>query len=357
MVIGFMEGSLLTAPDFEDRLMRKLQPIVRKEPRIEFLFGYQNRLSLLAEWVVRKLQVAYPEKEILSIGVFNKKDTSSYAFRGRFTSKLLLPEGEDVLHWIVGKADFIFTFMDPLFCLSRDCSLLYSRCAKEGRCINLCTQEDMDKVREKIPFLPKWERRALAGKLRGESKTDVACELGVSKTTLRWYEIHAAHHIEEKLYPKRPAGRKCAVFGFPNAESLVKKSLLWAALDYLQRVCDVTTFMVSSHMMRSSPVFAASISRFCSQRAEFVELVEFPCRDVAPEECEGKSPASRILAERRGLIDAADIVLCDLQWENRTGLLYAKRKKIPVINLNEVQKMKGNTYAGEQTESIQADRK
>ena len=357
MVIGFMEGSLLTAPDFEDRLMRRLRPIVRTEDRIEFFFGYQNRLSLLAEWVVRKLEAAYPEKEILSIGVFNKKDIVRYAFQGRFTSKLLLPEGEDVSRWIVDKADFIFTFMDPLLCLSRDCSLLYRRCIKEERCINLCTQEDLDKVQEAIPSLPKWERYALTGKLHGELKADMAYELGVSKTTLRWYEIHAAHHIEEKLYPKRPAGRKCAVFGFPNAESLIKKVLLWKALDYLQRVCGVTTFLVPSHMMRSSPVFAASISRFCSQRAEFAELVEFPGRDAAPEECEGKSPASRILAERREMIDAADIVLCDLQWENRTGLLYAKRKKIPVINLKEVQKMKGNTYAGEQTESIQADRK
>ena len=357
MVIAFIEGSLLSAADIEDRLLRKLRPIVRKEERLTCLFAYDTAFLRCAEWAVRKLRTAYPEKEILSVGVFNRKDMMEKSFKVRYTSKLLLPAEENVRYWMAGRADVVVTFMDPLLCVNRECMALYRQSVKTNICINLCNRKDMDEVREKIPLLPKWERRALTGKLHGEPKATVAQELGISRTTLKTYEVEGAYRIARTLCPEKTPGRRCAVFGFSSRGlSVERQKVLWEILDYLQHGCGITTFLVSSFSMLQNFAFASLITEFCRCRTGFVHLVKLSDSDaglsLAAQKDRG-SLGARILAERRALTDSADIVLCDLQREYRSGLRYARRKKVPVINLNEIGKVEDVVYVREQIESIQ----
>lgn len=360
MVIAFIEGSPITAPDAEYRLMRKLQPIAKEEDELICLFAYDTPFLRIAEWVVRKLRASFPEKKIQSVGVFNRADMIASTFPARYTTTVLLDPEENVRRWMVDQADFVFTFMDSLLYANRECELAYQCAVKQNCCVNLCIQEDMDEVRERIPSLVRWERRALLGKLNGEPKTEVTKELGVSKTTLKKYEMEAAYHLARSLCPKKPAGRRCAVFGFSSLEMpLEQRRMLWWALDYLQHGCGVTTFLVSTYTMRRNLEFEDIIMRFCRRRSDYVDLIELPDAKDPVEEKEGTSLASKILAERRVLIDAADIVLCDLRREYRTGLLYAKRRKVPVINLSEIEKgkAKGDSHVREQVESIQWNKK
>lgn len=358
MVLAFIEGSLLSTPDVENRLMRKLRPFAREEEKLICLFAYDTPFLRIAEWVVRKLRASFPEKKISSVGVFNRPDMMAGTFLARYTTTVLLDTGEDVLRWMVGHADLVFTFKDPLLYASRDSELAYRRAVKQNRYVNLCTQENMDAVRMLIPSLVRWERRALMGKLNGEPKAEVAKELGISKITLKRYEMEAAYHLARSLCPKRPAGRRCAVFGFSSLEMpLEKRRMLWWALDYLQHGCGVTTFLVSTYAICRNSEFADVITKFCRRRSDYVTLIKLPDTESKAEKGAGTSVATRILAERRALIDSADIVLSDLQREYRTGLLYAKRRKVPVINLSEIEKVKGDSHVRGQIEPIQQNRK
>lgn len=114
--------------------------------------------------------------------------------------------------------------------------------------------------------------------------------------------------------------------------------LLNEALNYLRDACGVTTFMLSLRSTRQNHDFASILHRFQKLQANAVHFMELQDYNGVPATEQGRPYVSRILAERRALIDSADIVLCDLKWERRSGLLYARRKRVPVINLDGILK-------------------
>ena len=136
-----------------------------------------------------------------------------------------------------------------------------------------------------------------------------------------------------------PSSRQCAVFGFMQTQpSKEKMILLNEALNYLRDACGVTTFLLSLRSTRQNHDFASILHRFQKLQANTGHFMELQDYNGVPATEQGRPYVSRILAERRALIDSADIVLCDLKWERRSGLLYARRKRVPVINLDGILK-------------------
>lgn len=341
MVIAFTEGSELVSLEVERRLKRVLQRLFKKESQIKCIFDNDTPFLQLCEWTVRNLQASCPEKEIVSIGVYAGEGQCYAASRIRFTSVVHLPVKEDMHRWVIDQADYVVTYIDLLLCKEREDTLTYQYALsqKHDCCINLCMQEDLAKAREKISSLVWWERIAILGRLHGKPKVEIAKELGVSLTTVRTYETNAVNRIIQILRLPAPSSRQCAVFGFMQTQlSKEKMILLNEALNYLRDACGVTTFLVSLCSTRQNHDFASILHRFQKLQANAVHFMELQDYNGVPATEQGRPYVSRILAERRALIDSADIVLCDLKWERRSGLLYARRKRVPVINLDEILK-------------------
>lgn len=203
----------------------------------------------------------------------------------------------------------------------------------------------MGRVREEIGSLVRWEREALTGKMNGERKTDVAERLGVSKTTVRFYEVSAQHHLAERLKVQNPPSRRCAIFGFAAQHmSSETTAVLAETIRYLITCCGVTSFVISG---RAPSVLTALLRQLTYPytrpiRVDKMKKADAKTRKVWQNRDEvyvyhgtAERFAAQALEEKHAMTDISDIILCDLEYGYRSGLSYARRKRVPVINLSD----------------------
>lgn len=343
MVISVLDGSAVLEADLEMKVKRRLRTLIRNEQQVTFYFGSNSEFTFCCEWVARQFQAAYPQKEIERVGVAGGDDWPIP--QARYTRRAIF-EGKEFWKWMVEQADYVICHTDLLMCSSRDRVRAYQyACARKGeRCINLCSEWELRRVREEIGSLVRWEREALTGKMNGERKTDVAERLGVSKTTVRFYEVSAQHHLAERLKVQKPPSRRCAILGFAAQHmSSETTAVLAETIRYLITCCGVTSFVVSS---RAPSVLTALLRQltYLYTRPIRVERMEkkgeklgkvWQNRDeVYVYHGTAESFAAQALEEKHTMIDISDIILCDLEYGYRSGLSYVRRKRVPVINLS-----------------------
>lgn len=343
MVISVLDGSAVLEADLEAKVKQRLRALIRSEQKITFYFYTNSEFTVCCEWVARELQTAYPKKEIERVGVAGGDDWP--VPRARYTRREIVP-GKDVCKWMVDQADYVISYMDLLMCSSRDRVRAYQyACTRKGeRCVNLCSEWELRRVREEIGSLVKWEREALSGKMNGERKAAVAERLGVSKTTVRTYEVAAQRHLAEKIRIQTTPERRCAIFGFAAQHmSSETKAVLAETIRYLITCCGVTSFVVSGR----APYIQAALLRQLTYpytrpiRVERMEKKNAKIGKVWQNRDKtyvyhgtAESFAAQALEEKHAMIDISDIILCDLEYGYRSGLSYVRRKRVPVINLS-----------------------
>lgn len=343
MVISVLDGSAVLEADLEMKVKRRLKTLIRNEQQVTFYFGSNSDFTFCCEWVVRELQTAYPKKEIERVGVAGGDDWP--VPQARYTRRVIF-EGKEVWKWMVEQADYVICHTDLLMCSSRDRVRAYQyACAQKGeRCINLCSGWELRRVREEIGSLVRWEREALLGKMAGERKAAVAERLGVSKTTVRFYEVSAQHHLAERLKVQNTPSRRCAIFGFAALSmSQETKAILVETIRYLITCCGVTSFVVSG---RAPYVLTALLRQLTYSytrpiRVERVEKKGEKIGKVWQNRNEtyvyhgtAESFTAQVLEEKHAMTDISDIILCDTNCNYRSGLSYARRKRVPVINVS-----------------------
>lgn len=346
MVISVLDGSAVLEADLEMKVKRRLRALIRDEQQVTFYFYTNNEFIFCCEWVARVLQATYPQKKIECVGVAGTDEQGFRIPRARYTRRETLT-GNNIWKWMVDQADYVICHMDLLMCSSRDRVRAYQyACTRKGeQCINLCSEWELRRVREEIGSLVRWEREALTGKMNGERKTDVAERLGVSKTTVRAYEVAAQRHLAEKIRIQTTPERRCAIFGFAAQHmSSETKAVLAETIRYLITCCGVTSFVISG---RAPSVLTALLRQLTYPyirpiRVEMMEKKNAKIGKVWQNRDEvyvyrgtAEHFAAQALEEKHAMIDISDIILCNLEYGYRSGLSYARRKRVPVINLSD----------------------
>ncbi len=360
MVISFLEGSDVMEEGVELRINKQLRKIIRDAQNIRMYFYCTSAFMTSCEWEVRKLRAAYPEKSIEVFRIMESDDLLKYIPAVRYMGHIIPCRDEvdssgGLLKWLVDQSDYILCYMDPLMSHSRERETAFRyACLKLGeRCINLCTNEAKIQVRAQISRLPKWERRAMEGRLTGEKKKAVAADLGVTVATVRNYEISGQRNAISKIYVPRPEKRYCAVFGF-SMKSFTKeyKEVLIETIWYLIHSCGISFFIIPEEQQRISLALTGLLSATIRHSTVPVKLGRMKAVDKIKHvwgsqdngifyyEQSSKGYVTHILEERKAMIDIGNIVLCDIGIIKGSGLSYAGKKHVPVINLADVAKEK-----------------
>lgn len=351
MIISFFEGSAVTEPALGERIKKHLRLLIRKESKVTFYFAGESGFTSLCEWAVRELQAAFPKKCLESVGIYREETLGGPVPRVRYSRQEVLTgqTGADDLSvwvWMTDRSDYVLTYMDPLLCGSRSRLSAYQYAARRlgGRCVNLCSQEAAAQARALLPSLVRWERRALEGKLRGEHKKKVAGDLGVSLSTLHGYEIAAQHSIVKLMRVWQRPVRCCGILGFASLhmDSKLRADLV-GTIRYLIQCCSVGRFLVSNSASSAvSPLMCLLRQLQIEQDGRFEINVMCPSGTPAKPpkyaqafryERRSSSIVKGRLEERNAIVDAADVILCAAVSRYRSGLSYAGRKHVPVINL------------------------
>lgn len=352
MVISFLEGSKLIESGVGPRVYKELNKLIRAEDKLIAYFSCHGEFMELCEWEIRKLRAAYPKKDIEVVRLAEKGDSKYAVPAVRYTSYVELTEDElgtarSVGEWMVDRSNYVFCYIDKLLMGSkeRQKSIEYALRKLGQRCLNFCSSEAMISARECIPTLPKWERRALEGKLAGERKLSVASDLGVSLTTVRTYEVAAQHNVARRVHKAEQIDRTCAVLGF-SMQELPKKyeQIIHESFHYLIFSCQISCFALPEKPYKSNEQISAILRRLKRTITPKIEIkrmkaiadrAEVPlCNDSAFfYEQKSKKYVVQGLEERKAMIDVSDIVFCDVESVRRSGLNYAAKKRIPVINI------------------------
>lgn len=358
MIISFLEGSDIMETGVEQRINRQLRRIIKDVQDIKMYFYCTSNFMTLCEWEIRKLQATYPQKRIEVLRVIESNDILKFVPAVQYMGHIM-PCDDDVnsagnlLKWLVDQSDYILCYMDLLMSSAkgRVNAFQYARTRLGERCINFCSGEAMSQVREQIPRLPKWERRALEGKLAGEKKKTVANALNVSTGTVHKYELSGQKNVISRIYEQKRPERHCAVFGFPM-ESFTSEyaDVFEETIQYLIHYCGVSYFILPEEQQRVSLPLTRLISTTIRRSATPVKMGRMRAVEVAEGawqpldgdvfcyERHSKGYIAHILEERKAMIDIVDIVLCDVDVIRRSGLSYAGKKHIPVINIANVYK-------------------
>jgi len=344
----------------ELHINKQLRKIIRYARDIKMYFYCTSDFMTLCEWEVRKLRAAYSEKSIEVFRVIESDDLLKYIPAVRYMGHII-PRKDEVdssgglLKWLVDQSDYILCYMDPLMSHSRERETAFRyACLKLGeRCINLCTNEAKIQVRAQISRLPKWERRAMEGRLTGEKKKAVAADLGVTVATVRSYEISGQRNAISKIYVPRPEERYCAVFGF-SMKSFTEEyeAVLLETIWYLIYTCGISFFILPEEQQRISLALTGLLSATIRHSTVPVKLGRMKAVDeikrvwgsqdngVFYYEQSSKGYVTHILEERKAMIDIGNIVLCDIDVIKGSGLSYAGKRHVPVINLADMSKNK-----------------
>lgn len=188
-------------------------------------------------------------------------------------------------------------------------------------------------------------------KIGGGKEKTVANALNVSTGTVHKYELSGQKNVISRIYEQKRPERHCAVFGFPM-ESFTSEyaDVFEETIQYLIHYCGVSYFILPEEQQRVSLPLTRLISTAIRRsvtpvkmgRMRAVEVAEGAWQpldgDVFCYERHSKGYIAHILEERKAMIDIVDIVLCDVDVIRRSGLSYAGKKHVPVINIANVYK-------------------
>lgn len=356
MKVSFFEGSELISEGIEDTIVDKMRGLARMQDELTCLFLADSPFSLAGEWAARRLQMIYPQKKIERVRLMRKEGSSTGATRVRYKDVQMMPVNEDtpishVWQWVIDQLDYILVYMDSLMCDSREKKSIYNYAARRlgGRCINLCGEDDRHRIHEQILNLPVWQREVMAGKMNRESKNSIAARLGVSKGTLRNYETEARKGLIRQLVPQeRVRPKRCAVFDMGALQlSQDEKVALTDVLRYLIEYGYVREFLLSAYINNCEGDLVQSILEAVDasgRKAEIIWVVEDGVQ-ISPVLANQKlllykrasnSLKARALEEKKTMIRASDVIICNTDSWYRSGLRYAEEKHIPVINLTQI---------------------
>lgn len=342
MVISFLDGSKVVEPGVMAALKRCLCRIIKTEENVSFYFAFSSDFILECEWLVRELQALYPDKRIDRVGVVDQ-GTESLFSRCRF-DRFECTEGKPrvgIWRWMVDQSDYVCGYMHLALCPSRDRLTAWNYACKrlQGRCLNFATEEAWLRISAQIPSLVRWQREAFEGKLRGDSKAKIAQTLGVSRTTVHMYELGAQQSLERPNIPV-PEPRVCAILGLAAARiPEPQREVLAETIRYLVYCCGISIFLVqgaaTSQCTQLISILRTECGRF-TRETEIRSLVPAGKDLPIPRVNLSTRRVDRGLNEREAMIDGADVVLCSIKNLYGSGLNYAKRKHVPIINLEEL---------------------
>ncbi len=342
MIISFLDGSKVVEPDVEVAISYRLRQLIKTADTVDFYFYTTTDFMLECEWLVRKLQAYFPEKQIRRNVVLDAENEWTFS-RCRFdrSTRVDCQKAVDVWRWMVDQSDYICGYMHPQLCASRARLIAwnYAEKTKPGCCFNFASEAAWRRVYEQIPKLVSWQREAFVRKLNKERQSDIARLLGVSQSTVHLYEMSAKHSLAEKAYSPVTPHRTCALLGFTaTIMEEEQKKLLSETLWYLIRKCYVDNFLVQYAVECQRLPVMQIVSSLNRRLAIPVKIsADRPAESVPAliHVRTGNGHIDRGLKEREAMIAGADIVLCYIENLYGSGINYAKRKHIPVINLAE----------------------
>lgn len=350
MKVLFLEGSPVIEQDVALRLKHILRGLLKKEEQI--IAYFQSSCSTwmeLCEWSLMEFHAAHASKRVERVGLIPAEHDDRYSFaslRYERTERLGLEKTDWRRRWAEEQADLVILYLEPLLCddaaLLRTYRMLQFR--HPGKCVNLCFDTEHTLALQKFSELPWWERRAIEGCLYGEPKKHVAQELAISTSTLHNYEVSARRRLAQALLPKDRHTLRCAVFGVWQMRfSEAEKAALGSAVEYLIRCCSVTEFLIPAKAYEYMPGLR-QISYICRQYAGIQVKRMAPLLSPESSECaednsicylqRAKRPGAKMAEEKRAMVELADVVLCGASGFFRDGLSFAKKKRIPVIQLS-----------------------
>lgn len=351
MRIVFLDGSEVAEPGLDRQVEKKVRTLVRDSEEVSLLYHNDSKWMQLCEWAGRRVEAAYPEKHIERVGVGFCFPTDTLVAGLRYT-RVLEPsevEKDEVERWMIDQADYAVIYMQPLLCMGVK-QLRIFRYAQDklgDRCINLCSSATEKKIQECAQRLPQWQRVVMEGLLMRTPKRELAQQLGVSLTTVHSYQLAAQQEVANALLGTEIPSRRCALLGFSRwrMPSCDRNALYQAAL-YLLRCCRVDSFLVPQEIY--SPA-TDPMQMLCAACENWHQKVKITCMTprkpgswmssvaIMEKELTYEQHSTAIrhkrLEERHAMIDASDILLCKVTETWRSGLSYARRKRIPVINL------------------------
>lgn len=340
MVISFIDGTRVSEPGVYDAIRTRLTQLIRPEETITFYFYASTDFLLQCEWIVRKLQAVFPKKTLERVAVAGLDDIPDFVpCRFDRCEMLECVRRTDVWRWMVDHSDYAITYMHAPICPSRDrlTAWHYANKHLQDRCINFATEECWTRMCDQIPSLPKWERKAIELKLRGERQSNIALSLDVSQTTAHSYQTGAGSRLEKAVYTPEPPHRTCAVLGFVNSSiSEDFRGQLRSTVSYLIYGCGVTKFIVQNRAYHASTPLMHILYE---QKDRFIRKISVSAIELnkntptVPAVNPETGRIDRCLDERRAMIDQSDIALCHIQNSYGSGLHYAMQKHVPVINL------------------------
>ena len=354
MKIAFLDGTNVVEPSMEERVYRAVRAMIKEEETVTFFCRPESEWMQLCEWAARKIEAAYPQKRVERIGVQYRQEPRAYIPMVRYTQILEVSpaDGEKVLgvwRWMIEQADCAVTYFDPLLCYGQRQSSIYSYAVRMlgDRCVNLCSEKVVSEVRAQICTLPKWQRCAMLGRLNKTPKSLIAQELQVSRTTVHAYEMTGIYALIQSMRRGPAAGRCCAVFGLSAAHLTNEETnLVCETVTYLIRCCHVTKILLMREAISFKNELYNLLRWICSRYDGKVTLCglhpqsEGTYRNVMqPEEGwqtvsrRAVNPAELRLEEKKAMMDEADIVLCRIVAARKSGLSYARKRHLPVINL------------------------
>lgn len=180
-------------------------------------------------------------------------------------------------------------------------------------------------------------------------KKELARQLGVSLTTVHSYQLAAQREVAKAMLGPETTSRRCALFGFGQWRlSSRDASALYQAILYLLRYCHVDSFIVPQESYDSGAESMQLLREACKHWPHEVRIICMKPRDPDSWGCGMPDQGTELtyeqhssaigpkrLEERHAMIDAADILLCRITQVWRSGLNYARRKRLPIINLAE----------------------
>ena len=353
MRIVFLDGSEMAEPDLDKQTEKKLRALVRDEEEVTLLYHHDSKWMRLCEWAGRRVEAAYPQKHVELVGVDLHIRPDFMMKELRYT-RVLDPadvKADEVERWLIDQADYAIIYMQPLLCMGvrRLRTYHYAQEKLGDRCINLCSAATVQRIWEQAAHLPKWQKTAMEGLLMRTPKKELARQLGVSLTTVHSYQLAAQREVAKAMLGPETTSRRCALFGFGQWRlSSRDASALYQAILYLLRYCHVDSFIVPQESYDSGAESMQLLREACKHWPHEVRIICMKPRDPDSWGCgmpdQGteltyEQHASAIgpkrLEERHAMIDAADILLCRITQVWRSGLNYARRKRLPIINLAE----------------------
>ena len=192
----------------------------------------------------------------------------------------------------------------------------------------------------------------MEGQLQGERKKRIAEQLGVSSSTLRAYEASAKFALIKKLEAEELARHRCAVLGISRTEmTQEERELFTKAIVYLTHSCGVEVFLVPEEISGMSTGLMGLLQQVRRTFAAHFNIQKMRPRsrdNLYPEaeddllyDQKACSLRARRLEEKYAMINASDLLLCWVTEPYRSGVNYARRKHIPVINLAEYSNLPG----------------